>query len=104
MITDSRKIKADCLFVCLKGDSFDAHDFIPQAIQQGAKGTFVLLANEALAVRDLGEASGNSQRYVTLARFFAENITVQATSLEKTVMDGADAVTDADAVLLGRTL
>ncbi len=60
-----------------------------------------MLAGEALAARDAGDGQGDPQRYVTLARFFAENITVQATSLEKTVMDGADAVTDADAVLLG---
>jgi UDP-N-acetylmuramoyl-tripeptide--D-alanyl-D-alanine ligase len=38
VVTDSRQIKPGCLFVCLKGDNFDAHDFIPQAIQQGAKG------------------------------------------------------------------
>jgi acyl-CoA dehydrogenase len=38
---------------------------------------------------------------VTLARFFAENISVQAAALEKTVTDGADAVNGADAVLLG---
>ena len=44
--------------------------------------------------------AGDPQRYVTLARFFAENISVQATSLEKTVVDGADAVNGADAVLL----
>src|SRR6201985_2474054 len=60
-----------------------------------------MLADEALAARDGGGGQGDPQRYVTLARFFAENITVQAASLEKTVMDGADAVTDADAVLLG---
>jgi UDP-N-acetylmuramoyl-tripeptide--D-alanyl-D-alanine ligase len=38
VVTDSRKISADCLFVALKGDHFDAHDFIPQAISAGAKG------------------------------------------------------------------
>ena len=38
---------------------------------------------------------------MTLARFFAENVPVQATSLEKTVTESADAVTGADAVLLG---
>ena len=43
---------------------------------------------------------GDPQRYVTLARFFAENISVQAGSLEKTVIDSADAVNGADAVLL----
>ena len=58
-----------------------------------------VLANEALAARDLGD--GYSSRYVTLARFFAENISVQATSLERTVIDSAEAVNGADAVLLG---
>ena len=57
------------------------------------------LAAEALAAR--GENPDNHERYVTLARFFAENVTVQAPSLEKSVTDGADAVNGADAVLLG---
>jgi acyl-CoA dehydrogenase len=60
-----------------------------------------MLAGEALAAKGDGEAGGDPQRYVTLARFFAENITVQAGSLEKTVTDSADAVNGADAVLLG---
>jgi len=60
-----------------------------------------MLAGEALAARDPGEASGDAARYVTLARFFAENISVQAPSLERTVTDGAEAVNGADAVLLG---
>jgi hypothetical protein len=59
-----------------------------------------MLANEALAAKSNGDAGGDPQRYVTLARFFAENISVQATSLEKTVIDSADAVNGADAVLL----
>jgi len=58
-----------------------------------------MLAAEALAARDLGAAS--PERYVTLARFFAENITVQAGALERTVIDSAEAVNGADAVLLG---
>ena len=58
-----------------------------------------MLASEALAARTL-EGIGDAQRYVTLARFFAENVTVQATALERTVTEGADAVTGADAVLL----
>ena len=58
-----------------------------------------MLASEALAARDI-ENIGDPQRYVTVARFFAENVTVQATALERTVTDGATAVTGADAVLL----
>src|SRR5690348_1892797 len=55
-----------------------------------------MLAGEALAAK----AGGSGERYVTLARFFAENVTVQAGSLEKTVTDSAEAVNGADAVLL----
>jgi alkylation response protein AidB-like acyl-CoA dehydrogenase len=57
-----------------------------------------MLASEALAVRKDG---GDAQRYVALARFFAETMSVQAPSLEKTVTDGAESVMGADAVLLG---
>jgi acyl-CoA dehydrogenase len=58
-----------------------------------------MLAKEALAAKSLGES--DPQRYVTLARFFAENVSVQAGALERTVMDSAEAVNGADAVLLG---
>jgi alkylation response protein AidB-like acyl-CoA dehydrogenase len=57
------------------------------------------LAEEALAARSL-DGFGDPQRYVTLARFFAENISVQAGALERAVVDSADAVNGADAVLL----
>ncbi len=55
-----------------------------------------MLAGEALAAK----SNGDGERYVTLARFFAENVTVQAASLERTVIDSAEAVNGADAVLL----
>src|SRR5882724_4220895 len=58
-----------------------------------------MLAGEALAAKSNGD--GEPQRYVAVARFFAENISVQAPSLERTVMDSAEAVNGADVVLLG---
>jgi butyryl-CoA dehydrogenase len=58
-----------------------------------------VLAAEALAAK--GDGGADAQRYVSLARFFAENITVQAPSLEHTVTESAESVAAADAVLLG---
>jgi hypothetical protein len=58
-----------------------------------------MLANEALAARDI-DGGSDATRYVTLARFFAENVAVQAGSLERTVMDSSESVMSADAVLL----
>ncbi|MGE0762614.1 MAG: UDP-N-acetylmuramoyl-tripeptide--D-alanyl-D-alanine ligase [Bdellovibrionales bacterium] len=39
--TDTRKSLAGQLFVALKGDRFDAHDFLPAAIEAGASGLLV---------------------------------------------------------------
>jgi UDP-N-acetylmuramoyl-tripeptide--D-alanyl-D-alanine ligase len=36
--TDSRQIAPGCLFVALKGEKFDGHEFIDSAISQGARG------------------------------------------------------------------
>lgn len=58
------------------------------------------LANEALAARSDESIQGDAGRYVTLARFFAENVTVQSGAFERTIMDSATATTGADAVLV----
>ena len=49
-----------------------------------------MLANEALAARSNDAVQGDASRYVTLARFFAENVTVQSGALERAVIDSAD--------------
>jgi len=59
-----------------------------------------MLANEALAAGTDEALHNDAQRYVTLARFFAENITVQSGALERAVIDSATSVTGADAVLV----
>ena len=55
-----------------------------------------MLAEEALAALRL---STDSAGRIALARFFAENIAVQATGLERSVTEGADSVTHAQAAL-----
>ncbi|MFL6932976.1 MAG: acyl-CoA dehydrogenase [Xanthobacteraceae bacterium] len=52
-----------------------------------------MLANEALAAMRASGADPASR--VALARFFAENLAVQAGALERTVIDGADSIADA---------
>lgn len=36
LTTDSRKVERDGIFVALRGERFDAHDFLPQVVAQGA--------------------------------------------------------------------
>jgi acyl-CoA dehydrogenase len=57
-----------------------------------------LLAEQALAAN---KSDGGGKRQTALTRFFAENISVHAQALERTVTDTADAVNAADAVLIG---
>jgi acyl-CoA dehydrogenase len=54
------------------------------------------LAKQALAAIRVGE---NAAAPLAIARFFAENFVVGASALERTVMEGASGVIDADAAL-----
>jgi acyl-CoA dehydrogenase len=54
-----------------------------------------MLAQQALASLRAGDGTGRT----ALARFFAENITVQASGLERSVTEGANSITGAEAAL-----
>ncbi len=36
IVSDSRKVRDDCLFLCIKGEKFDGHDFAQKVIHDGA--------------------------------------------------------------------
>jgi UDP-N-acetylmuramoyl-tripeptide--D-alanyl-D-alanine ligase len=48
--TDSRLVKKGNLFIALKGEKFDGHDFVNQALQQGAAG---IIVHDAKVSKDL---------------------------------------------------
>lgn len=56
-----------------------------------------MLAEEALAALRLGDGA-EAPRRIAVARFFAERFAVEAGSLERTIVEGADAVATADTV------
>ena len=56
-----------------------------------------MLADQALAALREGDGAGRT----ALARFFAENVAVQASGLERSVTEGAQSITQADAALTG---
>jgi 3-(methylsulfanyl)propanoyl-CoA dehydrogenase len=58
-----------------------------------------LLAEEALAAKRLAGNGADAAARTALARFFAENLAVNARGLERTVVEAADSVNDADAAL-----
>ena len=58
-----------------------------------------LLAEEALAAMRIAGNGADTAARTALARFFAENLAVQAGALERTVVEAADSVNNADAAL-----
>jgi len=54
-----------------------------------------MLAEEALASLRAGDGTGRT----VLARYFAENLAVQANGLERSITEGADSIAGAQAVL-----
>ncbi len=49
--TDSRALPPDCLFAALRGERFDGHGFVKQAVQQGARAVLI----DARGAAELGE-------------------------------------------------
>jgi UDP-N-acetylmuramoyl-tripeptide--D-alanyl-D-alanine ligase len=77
--TDSRQLAKGCLFVALKGERFDAHDFLAQVVADGAAGV-VVAAGRGSAVPAgpvaVFEVAGTLAALGQLARFHRERFHV----------------------------
>lgn len=64
VVTDSRQIKQGDLFIALKGEKFDGHNFVAEVLQKGAVGAVVehkvdnVPANKQIVVKDALDAYG----------------------------------------------
>jgi UDP-N-acetylmuramoyl-tripeptide--D-alanyl-D-alanine ligase len=75
--TDSRQLTEGCLFVALKGDRFDAHDFLPQVVKDGAAG-LIVEAGRAGTLDDVNvyEVKDTLHALGRLARFHRDRFTI----------------------------
>ncbi|MGN0243168.1 MAG: UDP-N-acetylmuramoyl-L-alanyl-D-glutamate--2,6-diaminopimelate ligase [Lachnospiraceae bacterium] len=62
IIYDSRKCIPNALFVCISGTTVDAHDFIPMAVEKGAK-TIVVEKEDIVVEGDITVLSVENARY-----------------------------------------
>lgn len=53
LVYDSRKICKDCIFVAIRGASFDGHEFVKDAINNGARAVVVESTDGLLDVKDV---------------------------------------------------
>jgi UDP-N-acetylmuramoyl-tripeptide--D-alanyl-D-alanine ligase len=65
--TDTRKIKAGCLYIALSGENFDGHDFVKSAQEQGASAVIIEkpVASDlpSLLVNDTRKALGDLAKF-----------------------------------------
>ncbi len=71
LVYDSRKVKKDCLFVCVVGSRMDSHDFIEEAVAKGAAA--IVMEREREVTADvtviLTESSKRLLSYMSAAYF-----------------------------------
>lgn len=64
---DTRKIKENCLYIAIKGENFDGHDFIDKAFGSGAKAVIsqkeIKTHNEVIVVEDTKKALLDLAKY-----------------------------------------
>ncbi|WP_045859910.1 UDP-N-acetylmuramoyl-tripeptide--D-alanyl-D-alanine ligase [Raoultella terrigena] len=96
--SDTRKITAGCLFVALKGERFDAHDFAAQAKQAGAGALLVSRRLECdlpqVVVKDTRQAFGE------LAAWVRQQVPTRVVAL--TGSSGKTSVKEMTAAILGQ--
>ena len=100
IITDSRKVQPGDLFVALKGDRFDAHDFLPQVVAAGATACLVQkgrgVASEACAMIEVEDTLTGLQ---DLARGYRSLL--QPLIIGLTGSNGKTSTKDLTAVVMG---
>ena len=96
--TDTRKVTAGCLFVALKGERFDAHDFAQQAKEHGAG---ALLVSRRLDI-DLPQLVVNDTRlaFGELAAWVRQQVPARVVAL--TGSSGKTSVKEMTAAILGQ--
>ena len=69
VITDTRKIVSGCLFVALKGERFDGHDYVQQALENGAVG---VVSDRDLGISSYVKVSDTTLAYGAIARLIRD--------------------------------
>lgn len=78
--TDTRAIEQGCLFVALKGDTFDGHDFICTAIEKGATGAIVETGRAVEGIACI-EVQNTLKAYQDLAQYHRRRFSIPVVAI-----------------------
>lgn len=81
--TDSRKVESGDVFFALIGQSHDAHDFIPAAIQSGAR--HIVVSRDEMPVRDAGlnviKVNDTTKALQDLAKWYISDLGIKTVGI-----------------------
>ena len=81
--TDTRKIKAGCLFIAIEGERFDGHSFIPQAFEKGAAA--VISHKEVDCSGAVLKVENTRKAYLDLAGYYRDKFDIPLIGLTGSV-------------------
>ncbi|PYF84465.1 UDP-N-acetylmuramoyl-tripeptide--D-alanyl-D-alanine ligase [Marinomonas alcarazii] len=89
VVTDTRKITSGCIFVAIKGERFDGHDYVTQAIDGGA---LAVVSERDVDVQNYVKVSNTTLAYGAIARlvrdaFKGEVVCITGSNGKTTVKD-----------------
>lgn len=66
VVTDSRDVKEGSIFVCLKGEFHDGHDYARQAMEDGARITIIAEDKKADIMKTVGDVKANNTSLISV--------------------------------------
>lgn len=80
---DTRKIEKGCLFICIKGERFDAHRFIDEAFEKGAAA--VMISEDVKIDKPYIKVDDTAKQMLSLAGYYRSNFDIPIVALTGSV-------------------
>lgn len=80
---DTRKIEKGCLFICIKGDRFDAHRFIDEAFEKGAAA--VMISEDVKIDKPYIKVDDTAKQMLSLAGYYRSKFDIPIVALTGSV-------------------
>lgn len=80
---DTRKIEKGCLFICIKGERFDAHQFIDEAFEKGAAA--VMISEEIKLDKPYVKVDDTAKEMLALAGYYRSKFDIPVIALTGSV-------------------
>lgn len=80
---DTRKIEKGCLFICIKGERFDAHQFIDEAFEKGAAA--VMISQDIKISKPYVKVDDTAKELLRLAGYYRSKFDIPVVALTGSV-------------------